>query len=85
LRQTRCRSSSAAAAFASFFTRTKAAPREPAHIHVGQGGREAKFWLRPEPSVAYNDGFNARTLRVLLGLADVNREQIEKAWNDFFG
>jgi hypothetical protein len=60
-------------------------PREPPHVHVGQGDSEAKLWLRPEVSVAYNDGFNARTLRELLSLVEANREDIEKAWNDFFG
>ncbi len=54
------------------------------HIHVEQGDRQAKFWLRPEVLVAYNDGFDARTLRELLSLVEANRERIEKAWGDFF-
>ncbi|TMK08641.1 MAG: DUF4160 domain-containing protein [Alphaproteobacteria bacterium] len=59
-------------------------PREPVHIHVERGEQQAKFWLRPEISIAYNDGFSARTLRELLRLVEANRERIEKAWSDFF-
>jgi uncharacterized protein DUF4160 len=47
--------------------------------------REAKFWLRPEMHLAYNDGFSARALRELLTLIEANRERIEKAWDEFFG
>jgi len=72
--------SSGAAAFASFSIRTKAALAKPEH-----GESEAKFWLRPAVSLAYNDGFNAKTLRELLNLVEANRELIEKTWNDFFG
>ncbi len=46
---------------------------------------EAKFWLRPEVHVAYNDGFGARSLREVLRLVEANRERIEKAWDEFFG
>jgi uncharacterized protein DUF4160 len=71
--------------FRFFFYSNEGRPREPAHIHVEQGNSEAKFWLRPAVSVAYNDGFNARTLRELANLVEANRERIEDAWNDFFG
>ena len=46
---------------------------------------EAKFWLIPEVRVAYNDGYDARTLRELLGIVEVNKELIERTWNEFFG
>jgi hypothetical protein len=35
--------------------------------------------------VAYNDGFDGKTLRELLRLVEVNRERIERAWREFFG
>ncbi len=54
-------------------------------MHVEKGDKEAKFWLRPEVHMAYNDGFNARTLRNLLEVIEANRERIEKAWSEFFG
>ena len=71
--------------FRFFFYSNEGSPREPPHIHVEEGDSEAKFWLRPLVSVAYNDGFNARTLRELANLVEANRERIEDAWNDFFG
>ncbi len=71
-------------AFRFFFYSNEGHPREPAHVHVEQGGNEAKFWLHPDVSVAYNDGFNAKTLRELMELVEGNREQIKKAWSDFF-
>ncbi len=58
---------------------------EPLHIHVEKDDLEAKFWLKPQVSVAYNSGFSARTLRELLEMIESSTEQIERAWNDFFG
>jgi hypothetical protein len=54
--------------FKFFFYSNEGAPREPVHIHVEKAEDEAKFWLFPEVSVAYNDGYDARTLRDLIGL-----------------
>ncbi len=71
--------------FRFFFYSNEGSPREPAHIHVEKGSAEAKFWLRPEVRVAYNDGYDARTLRRLMGIVAANRERIERAWNEFFG
>ncbi len=51
--------------FRFFFYSNEGSPREPVHIHVEKGDAEAKFWLRPEVSVAYNDGYDARTLHRL--------------------
>jgi hypothetical protein len=70
--------------FRFFFYSNEGSPREPVHIHVEKDGDEAKFWLRPEVTVAYNDRYSARTLRELLGIAHEKRELIERAWNEFF-
>jgi uncharacterized protein DUF4160 len=70
--------------FRFFFFSNEGRPREPVHIHVEREDRQAKFWLRPMVSLAYNDGFNARTLRQLLRLIEANRDDIEKAWAAFF-
>ena len=70
--------------FRFFFYSNEGSPREPAHIHVEKDDLEAKFWLRPEVRVAYNDGFDARNLRELLSIVETNRDQIERAWNEFF-
>jgi hypothetical protein len=53
-------------------------------IHVGKDGMEAKFWLKPEVRAAYNDGYDARTLRELLEIVEANKDQIERAWHEFF-
>ena len=67
-----------------FFYANEGNPREPIHVHVERGEFQAKFWIRPEIAIAYNDGFNARTLRELLSVVEANREHIERAWNAFF-
>jgi len=71
--------------FRFFFYSNEGSPREPLHVHVEKGGAEAKFWLRPEVRVAYNDGYDARTLRRLTEIAESNRVRIERLWNEFFG
>jgi hypothetical protein len=71
--------------FRFFFYSNEGTPPEPIHIHVGKDGLEAKFWVVPEVSVAYNEGYDARTLRELLGVVADNRERIIEAWHDYFG
>jgi len=55
------------------------------HIHVEKNGVEAKFWMKPEIRVAYNDGYDARTLRELTGIIGFHKSQIERAWYEYFG
>ncbi|MGA3370881.1 MAG: DUF4160 domain-containing protein [Terracidiphilus sp.] len=71
--------------FRFFFYSNEGSPREPVHIHVEKDDVEAKFWLNPYVHVAYNDGYNARTLRELLTIVEGNRGRIEREWNEFFG
>ena len=59
-------------------------PREPVHIHVSKPGAEAKFWLYPEVSLAYDRRFDARTVRILQTVVEDRRGEIEAVWNDFF-
>jgi Domain of unknown function (DUF4160) len=59
-------------------------PREPVHVHVAKGDVDAKFWLQPAVKVAYNKGFNARTLAKLSRLIEERRHEIERAWDDHF-
>ena len=44
-----------------------------------------KLWLRRGLPQAYNNGFGERELRELRQVIEANREQIEAAWNEFFG
>lgn len=71
--------------FRFFFYANEGDPREPVHVHVIKDGIEAKFWLWPDIQLAYNDGFNARTLRELVDSVESNRARITEAWNEFFG
>lgn len=71
--------------FCFFFYSNEGSPREPPHVHDGGARAEAKFRLRPQVRVAYNDGFDSRTLRQLLTLVESDRESIEAAWREFFG
>lgn len=71
--------------FRFFFYSNEGSPREPVHIHVEKDEAEAKFWLNPEVSVAYNDGYDARTLRELIEIVKANRELIVRTWDEHFG
>ena len=66
-----------------FFT-NEGDPQEPVHIHIARPGAEAKFWLYPGIELAYNRGFDARTIRRLHDVVLEPRDEIEGAWNDFF-
>jgi hypothetical protein len=68
-----------------FFFSNEGSPREPVHIHVQRGDAEAKFWLRPEVVVADNDGFNRRDLNELARIIAARRDEIERAWHEYFG
>jgi hypothetical protein len=71
--------------FRFFFYSNEGSPREAIHIHVEKDDAEAKFWLNPVVHLAYNDGYDARTLRQLAGMVEANRVRIERTWNEFFG
>jgi hypothetical protein len=59
-------------------------PREPVHIHVSRPGATLKFWLSPQVELAYNRGFDARTISQLQALVEQRAEELEDAWNAFF-
>jgi hypothetical protein len=71
--------------FRFLFYANEGDPREPVHIHAMKDGIDAKFWLWPEVSLVYNDGFNAKTLRELVEVIGHRRDEIARAWNEFFG
>lgn len=59
-------------------------PREALHIHVRKDDADAKFWLYPVATVAYNRGFPAKVLAELLEQVEARREEIERAWHEYF-
>ena len=71
--------------FRVFFYSNEGDPREPVHVHVTRAGAEAKLWLYPSASIAYNRGFSARTQAELLQLVEDHHEAIERSWHEHFG
>lgn len=70
--------------FRFLFYSNEGDPREPVHIDVLMGRDEAKFWLLPETALAYNDGFNARTLNRIQKLVELHRDDLERTWHEHF-
>ena len=71
--------------FRFFFYSNEGDPREPVHILGMQAEGTAKLWTRPDVTVADSSGFDARTLRRLIGVVEENRDVIERAWHEYFG
>jgi hypothetical protein len=70
--------------FRFHFFANEGEPREPVHVHVSSAGAKAKFWLFPDVELAYNRGYNARTVKRLQEVVEQRRFEIEEFWNDFF-
>jgi hypothetical protein len=68
-----------------YFFSNEGAPREPPHVHVRGGGRDAKVWLEPEISIADSYGFNSAELSNILRVISENRDLILRAWHEHFG
>lgn len=67
-----------------FFYSNEGEPLEPAHIHVSKSGCEAKIWLEPEVRLSRNDGFGARELREVIGIATEHRVFFAEKWHEYF-
>ncbi|MEA1878735.1 MAG: DUF4160 domain-containing protein [Bacteroidota bacterium] len=67
-----------------FFYSNEGNPLEPAHIHVRMYGKEAKFWLSPEVSIARNNGLDARTMRILLEVVEHKQDMFKEQWYEYF-
>jgi Domain of unknown function (DUF4160) len=67
-----------------FFFSNEGSPREPPHIHVRGGGKDAKIWLKPEVAIAESYGFNSSELARILHVVSERRDLILEAWNDHF-
>lgn len=68
-----------------FFYSNEGNPREPVHVHVRAGSKEAKIWLEPDVALADNNGFNAKELKSIIGVVTAARQQIQDAWDAYFG
>jgi hypothetical protein len=59
-------------------------PREPVHIHVAKAGADAKLWLSPVVRFAYTRGLTTQQQRWIYNVVIEHRDEIEKAWHEFF-
>ncbi len=58
--------------------------REPPHVHAERDEHRAKFWLEPV-QLEERGGFTQREIDRLARLVTDNREELLRAWHDFFG
>jgi hypothetical protein len=56
---------------------------EPPHIHVEREANRAKLWLEPA-RLQESGGFNAREINRIMALVEEHREELLRAWNDYF-
>ncbi|TAN59254.1 MAG: DUF4160 domain-containing protein [Rhodospirillales bacterium] len=56
---------------------------EPAHIHVEQGERVAKFWIDPV-GLAWSEGFRNHELTKLRAMVIERRMDFLEAWHEYF-
>ena len=45
----------------------------------------AKLWLRPAVAVAFSAGYDRRALAGIVTTVSARRDEIERAWHEFFG
>ena len=56
---------------------------EPVHVHVTNGGREAKYNVQPVKMV-YNHGFKKHELSLIESIVEENVDVITDRWHEFF-
>jgi hypothetical protein len=56
---------------------------EPPHVHVEHDEKVAKFWLDPV-RLQNSGGFSRLEIGELLGFVMKNRENLQRAWDEFF-
>ncbi len=54
------------------------------HVHVSHPDGEAKFWLRPELSLATNAGLSSKQINEAEKLVRKHLEEIANAWHNHF-
>jgi hypothetical protein len=65
----------------SFFSNES---NEPRHVHATRDSKLAKFRLDPA-ALARNRGFADHELNTVAGLVVENRDQLQEAWDAYFG
>ncbi len=57
---------------------------EPRHVHVERDDDTAKLWLEPV-RVQSSKGFTRTEIARVQRLVEQHREELVRAWNEFFG
>ncbi len=57
--------------------------REPPHVHIFRGEKQAKIWLDPI-EVQTNYGYNQSELNKIIQLTKDNRDRLLEIWHDHF-
>ncbi len=55
------------------------------HMHVDRENKSAKFWLDPDVSLSYNQGYPRKELRDIERIARENVEVLRNEWDAFCG
>lgn len=56
---------------------------EPPHVHVDRDDSMAKFWLDPV-RLQTSRGFKSQELNKIGKIVEERREQLRRAWDDYF-
>ena len=56
---------------------------EPPHVHVERDDNAAKIWLEPL-RLQHSIGFHRVEINRIIGIAEENRDQLLKEWEEFF-
>ncbi|OYW43965.1 MAG: hypothetical protein B7Z33_14115 [Sphingomonadales bacterium 12-68-11] len=59
-------------------------PNEPPHVHIDRDQATAKVWLG-SLELARSRGFRPKEINAILELVAANRDDLLKAWHDYFG
>jgi hypothetical protein len=63
-----------------YFFSNEGSPREPAHVHVSGGGRDAKVWLEPEIRLRTASASVPLKSGVSYWTVSAHRRRMLKAW-----
>jgi hypothetical protein len=56
---------------------------EPPQVHVEREANRAKLWLEPV-RLQESGGFNAREINRIAALVEEHRDELLRAWNEYF-
>jgi hypothetical protein len=58
---------------------------EPIHVHVQNGGGEAKFEIEADIKLIYNHGLKPKDIRLAESILEENKDNFITEWEKAFG